>query len=66
MTPYEYAKTCFRNGLFASMNVLPIAGRYLICDSDWNVLSTKVSYATADEARAVISKAKDRARRFIK
>lgn len=47
------------------MCVMNAGGRFLICDGDWNFLKTKVSYATKDEAQAEISKALNRARKFI-
>lgn len=65
MTPYNYAKNCYMNGKSASMLVMNAGGRFLICDGDWNILKTKVSYATSAEALHEITKVLDKTRKFI-
>lgn len=65
MTPYNYAKKCYQNGKMPSLIPMNAGGRFLICDGDWNILYTKTSYGSRDEAQTEISKVLDKTRKFI-
>jgi hypothetical protein len=65
MTPYGYAKKEYLNGSFPVLSVLSVADKFLICDGDWNILETKTSFNSRDEALIVISKTLDKTRKFI-